>query len=180
MKSSMFKSLIQKTHKRSWGGYTSSFIPLFIQRVLELAIQVDCSNHGSTIYIVLIIMLIIRIPHDPIVGTDTLTLFPLDLREYLEDYGITSLAHAHNISLNAWGYWLTAEDLELGGEWKILWDKYISGLEHGRIRLNHLPDTLIWSHNKKNGGITADLVYDLISKSYLEPISNQNQILDLL
>ena len=97
----MFKSLIQKTHKRSWGGYTSSFIPLFIQRVLELTIQVDCSNHGSTIYLVLIIMLIIRIPHDSIVGTDTLTLFPLDLREYLEDYGITSLEHAHNFSPEA-------------------------------------------------------------------------------
>ena len=85
---------------------------------------------------------------DPIVGTNTLTLFPLDLREYLKDYGITSLAHARNLSPEARGYWLAAKNLELGGEWKFLWDKYISGLEHGIIILNHSLDTLIWTHNR--------------------------------
>ena len=96
------------------------------------------------------------------VGTDTLMVFPLDLREYLEDYGISSLAHARNLSPEVLGYWLTAEDLELGGEWKLLWDKYISGLEHGKIRLNHLHDSLIWTHNRQNGDITATLGYDLV------------------
>ena len=102
-----------------------------------------------------------------IVGMDTLTFFPLDLREYLEDYGITSLAHARNLSPEARGYWLATEDLELGGEWKLLWDKYISGLEHGRIGLNHSQDTLIWTHNRQNGEITAALGYDLISNYFL-------------
>ena len=44
------------------------------------------------------------ISSDPIVGTDALTVFPSDLREYLEDYGITSLAHARNFSPEAPGY----------------------------------------------------------------------------
>ena len=117
---------------------------------------------------------------DLIVGMDTLTFFPMDVREYLEDYGITSLAHARNISLEAQGYWLAAEDLELGGEWKFLWDKYISSLEHDRIRLNHTLDTLIWTHNRQNGEITVALVYDLISNYYLEPTSYQNNFLELL
>ena len=117
---------------------------------------------------------------DPIVGIDTLTLFPLDLHEYLENYGITSLAHARNISLEAQGYWLAAEDLELGGEWKLLWDKYISGLEHDKIRLNHTQDTLIWTHNRQNGEITAALGYDIISNYYLEPSLYQNQFLEFL
>ena len=107
-----------------------------------------------------------------IVGTDTLTVFPPDLCEYLEDYGISSLAHARNLSPEVLGYWLTAEDLELGGEWKLLWDKYISGLEHGRIRLNNQNDSLIWTYNSLNGDITAALGYGLIVKHFHEPTSD--------
>ena len=114
-------------------------------------------------------------------GTDSLIVFPLDLREYLEDYGITSLAHACNFSPEAPRYWLAAEDLELGlGEWNLLWDKFILGLEHGRIRENHLHDSLIWTHNRHNGDITATLGYDLIAKHLNEPTSDQTQFLDLL
>ena len=56
---------------------------------------------------------------DPVIGLGSSFSLPYDLRDYLEDYGITSLAQARNYSLDARTYWLTIEDLDLGGEWKI-------------------------------------------------------------
>ena len=76
----------------------------------------------------------------PLVGSDSQLFLPFDLRDYLEDYGITTLHHACNISHGSQGYWLAADDLELGGDWKILWENYISSLEHGRIHLNLSSD----------------------------------------
>ena len=58
----------------------------------------------------------IRIGIDPIIGTENLVVLPQDLREYLEDYGIVTLAQARNFSLGAKSYWFTAEDLDLGGD----------------------------------------------------------------
>ena len=59
----------------------------------------------------------IRIGVDPIDGLRSGYVLLEYLMNYLEDYGITSLSHAHN-----WGtgpssrsYWLTADDLDLGG-----------------------------------------------------------------
>ena len=62
---------------------------------------------------------------------------PQDLRDYLEDYGIVTLAQACNFTFGAKSYWFTAEDLEMGGEWGHLWNKFITGLGYGRIRLTH-------------------------------------------
>ena len=85
----------------------------------------------------------IRVGLDPIIGMGSSFSLPCDLRDYLEDYGIISLAQARNYSPDARTYWLTAEDLDLGGEWNLLWNSYVSGLEYGRIRLKPYPDSIL-------------------------------------
>ena len=72
----------------------------------------------------------IRIELDPIAGLDSCFLLPRDLCDYLEYYSITSLIHARNYSLGTPSYWLTASDLDLGGDWHHIWNNYIKGLEH--------------------------------------------------
>ena len=106
---------------------------------------------------------------DPIIGTHSLSDLPLGLREYLEDLGIVSLNHAHNILPGLHNYWYMAENLNIVGNWKLAWDNYTGCLEQGRIRLNPLADSLVWTHNKHNGNITAELVYDLIVLSSSPP-----------
>ena len=82
----------------------------------------------------------------------------------------------------SWGknYWFTAEDLDLGGEWGLLWNKFISGLEYGRIKLTYQKDSLIWTYNRHVGDISTALGYDLIVHHYQEPSSDQSKVLDLL
>ena len=80
---------------------------------------------------------------------------PRGLRDYLEDYGICSLAQARNQTPNATGYWFSADELDLIGEWKTIWDNYIRGLEFGCIQLTDQSDMLIWSHNNYIGPLTA-------------------------
>ena len=58
----------------------------------------------------------IRVGLDPIVGMGSPYSLPNDLWEYLEDYGILTLDQARNYSLDARHYWLTADDLDLGGD----------------------------------------------------------------
>ena len=84
-----------------------------------------------------------KIGLDPIVGMDSSFLLPKDLRDYLEDYGITSLIHARHYSLGAPSYWFTASDLDLGGDWHHIWNNYIRGLENGRIRLGMTVDSFL-------------------------------------
>ena len=62
---------------------------------------------------------------DPIVGMGSPFSLPFELQEYLEDYGIFTLDQARNYSPDARHYWLTVDDLDLGGEWKLLWNVYI-------------------------------------------------------
>ena len=104
----------------------------------------------------------IRIGADPVVGMGSSFILPRDLRIYLEDYGIVSLAQARNHTSSATRYWFTADELDLGGEWKILWENYIRGLEFGRIRLSDLCDSLLWSQNNYVGPLTAEKGYDCI------------------
>ena len=103
---------------------------------------------------------------DPIVGQGSSFLLPLDLREYLEDYGICTLDQARNLTSCAQNYWFSAADLDLEGEWKILWDNYIAGLEYGKIRLSDLCDSLLWSHNNYVGVLTAAQGSECIASSY--------------
>ena len=62
----------------------------------------------------------IRLGVDPVIGMSNSFLLPDDLRAYLEDYGINTLAQARNKTPFAAGYWFTAEELDFGGEWKYL------------------------------------------------------------
>ena len=99
---------------------------------------------------------------DPIVGMGSSFTLPRRLREYLEDYGICSLAQARNQTPNAKGYWFSAEELDLIGEWKTIWENYVRGLEFGRIRLTDQIDSLIWTHHKYIGPLSAAEGYSCI------------------
>ena len=99
---------------------------------------------------------------DPFIGMGSPFFLPRDLRDYLEDFGISSLAQARNQTSFSTGYWFSSEDLDLTGEWKKVWDNFIRGLEYGRIRLSDQQDTLLWSFNKYVGSITASVGYECI------------------
>ena len=99
---------------------------------------------------------------DPFVGMGSSFTLPRDLRDYLEDYGICSLAQARNQTPYASGYQFSAEELDLCGEWKTLWDRFIRGLDYGRIRLSEHNDSLLWSHNNYVGPLIAAKGYECI------------------
>ena len=112
----------------------------------------------------------IRLSVDPVVGLGSSFILPDDLRAYLEDYGICTLAQARNKTSFASGYWFTVEDLDLCGDWKSCWENYVRGMEYSRIRLKDLRDSFLWSHNNYVGPLTAaNLGYEgIISNSSLE------------
>ena len=105
---------------------------------------------------------------DPIIRMDSCYVLSEDLRDYLSDFGLHSLQNARNlgVGINRQSYWLSAEDLDLGGRWKEECDYYIKGLLHGGIRLAKQNDSLL--HNPKNGEVTISLAYDLIVSSTLQ------------
>ena len=72
----------------------------------------------------------IRLRVDPIAGLETSYNLPMDLREYLNDYGISCLAQAQKLDGLSVGYhgWLSAYDLDLGGEWEEQWTSFVKGL----------------------------------------------------
>ena len=92
-------------------------------------------------------------------------ILPEDLILYLEDYGISYLSDALNWgnSTTSTEYWLTAEELELGGHWKVAWTQYIKGLHHGGVCISNSPNTLVWMYNKMTGWVKANLMYELIA-----------------
>ena len=57
-----------------------------------------------------------RVGLDAIVGIGSPYALPCDLREYLEDYGIVTLDQARNYNPEARHYWISSDDLDLGGE----------------------------------------------------------------
>ena len=58
----------------------------------------------------------IRLGVDPVVGLGNSFFLPDELRSYLEDYGINTLAQARNKTSCAAGYSFTAEELDLCGD----------------------------------------------------------------
>ena len=54
---------------------------------------------------------------DPIIGTYSSPFLPEDLIVYLQDFGITMLQHARNPFPSSSNYWLSSEDMDLGGVW---------------------------------------------------------------
>ena len=99
-------------------------------------------------------------------GQGSSFLLPLDLREYLEDYGISTLDQARNLTTFAQNYWFSVVDLDLDGDWKTLWENYIAGLEYGRIHFSENCDSLLWSHYQYVGVLTAAQRYECIIYSF--------------
>ena len=109
---------------------------------------------------------------DPIVGSQSSFSLLEDLRSYLEDMNICTLSQAQNSLHNAQSYWLTADDLDLGGSYKITWNAYIEGLSGAGICLTNRLDELVWDYKKKSGSITAKNAYECIVFSLSPPAAN--------
>ena len=116
----------------------------------------------------------IRLGMDPIVGHNSLYLLPADLRDYLHDLGISTLAQAQNLDgCGLDGYnWYTASDLYLSGEWVDQWCSVVEGLTHGGIRIGTGEDTLLWLYDKQLGMVTAKKTDDLIVSEHRTIMEN--------
>ena len=64
------------------------------------------------------------------------------------------------------------EELNLAGDWKLAWDKFVRGLELGRIGLHAQSDTLVWNHNRVGGSATKKSVYEYIVLTSQPPLVN--------
>ena len=108
---------------------------------------------------------------DPIVGSNKGFSLPEDLRSYLQDLNIITLDQAQNTLHDAQNYWYTAEDLNLGGIYSVLWKDYIAGLNGAGVRLTKADDELVWGYSKKMGSLSAKNAYDCIVSASTGPIS---------
>ena len=59
----------------------------------------------------------------------------------------------------------TADELELGGQWKDEWELYVHYLRALGIILSTQEDCWAWSFNKKNGKVTTKLAYKYIMEN---------------
>ena len=91
-----------------------------------------------------------------------------DLIEYLHDYGIITLQDAINQFMESQSYWMSVDDLEMGGSWAHCWNEFIEGLKNGGIKLKPFADRILWVQNKRDSMVTVTLVYDLLAKTYLD------------
>ena len=93
---------------------------------------------------------------------------------------VSALNQARNLGAgtSSHAYWLSVEDLDLGGCWKDQWTDYVKGLCHGCIRLNENKDALLWMFNKSIGMVNVKLSYELITSILLiaRPVSALNLI----
>ena len=80
--------------------------------------------------------------------------------------------------MDARSYWLSATDLD--GEWHLIWNDYVKGLEYGRIRLRSQPDSLLWSYKNYSGSLTAAMAYESIVDHYLEPYPDPSFVHQIL
>ena len=106
---------------------------------------------------------------DPIAGLSAPFTFPYDLRSYLEDLNICTLAQVHNPCYVDQHYWYSASDLDLGGSYALWWNDFISDLSAAGIRFTDSSDKIVWTYNHKKDYITAKEAYDciLFSSSHL-------------
>ena len=110
----------------------------------------------------------IRLGIDPISGLDASYSLPVDLRDYLADYGITYLAQAQKQDGFSQGFnaWYLASDLDLGGDWADLWTSFVKGLSHGGIKIRNFEDSLLWMYDKKSGTVITKKAYEFIVSEY--------------
>ena len=82
---------------------------------------------------------------DPIAGLDSSYLLPVDLRDYLSDFGISSLAQAQNLEgyNHGFNFWYTATNLNLGHVCSEHWSYFVKGLSHGGIKIGNHEDSLL-------------------------------------
>ena len=61
---------------------------------------------------------------DPVAGMEDMTTSSDSLISYLRNYGIMTLEQVCTLWVGSDldSYWLTAEDLKLGSDWKVEWD----------------------------------------------------------
>ena len=82
---------------------------------------------------------------DPIVRLEKSYGLSLSLINYLNDYGITTLNHVRK--LGDWStfvsYWLSVDDLDLAGVWKLEWERYTNKLEQVGTLLTDYVDSLV-------------------------------------
>ena len=102
---------------------------------------------------------------DPFVGLGSSFAFPEELRSYLVDLDICTLAHARNFCSIEPQYWYSATDLDLAGTYSLIWDDYIRELSASGIRLTDSPDKLAWTFNKSSIDISAKEAYNCIYQS---------------
>ena len=79
----------------------------------------------------------IRLGVEPIVGHNSQYLLSEELRDYLFNLGISTLAQAQNLDVCGLdgSNWYAASDLYLGGDWADQWCSYVKGLTNGGIRI---------------------------------------------
>ena len=87
----------------------------------------------------------IRLGVDPIAGLETSYILPVDLREYLADYGISCLTQAQKLDGLSVGYngWLSPSDMDLGGDWADQWTSFVKGLSHSGNKISEVEDSLL-------------------------------------
>ena len=101
---------------------------------------------------------------DPIAGMNSSFTLSLEFLSYLNDYGIITLNHAHNLREGSYSnsYWLTAEDMELASPWKEAWAHFTSDLSQGGVRITNQKDNLTCMFNKENGQVTEKIAYEFL------------------
>ena len=68
-------------------------------------------------------------------------------------------------------YWLSVEDFDLAGYWKLEWALYIFSLSQMGMILTCCDDDLVFSFNGASGQVTAKLAYNFIVDSLLTPLN---------
>ena len=93
----------------------------------------------------------VEIGVDPIAGLDSSFALSASLVSYLHDYGFNTLDQicTKKMGSSIGSYWLTADELELGGQWKDEWELYTHYLRALGIIVSTQEDCWAWSFNKK-------------------------------
>lgn len=86
-----------------------------------------------------------RLGMDPQLASGLNHLLPIEVREALEDQGISHLSHVVDPDrTNLWHQaWKTSQSLNLNGDMSIMWGHYIEALLSSHIPITNREDELI-------------------------------------